>query len=299
MKFLLRNVRAVVFACFSLALASASADEAGAITSYPKAELVESNRLEVNRYQIVLSELKRSDATHFAEQSVFRSGQLQRRLFSLPRRSELANVIQHYQQQMQQGNFQLLYQCTGRDCGSSHFWANQVFDNAVLVTREHSKHYIAMQRATDQGVEVVTLYIAQRGSRQILVNADVMVLDKPISLARVSNEDIRKKLRSQSGWLPGLIVANGVIDETASSPLLEELKSLAGPDRENLHLTVHCYTSSNMGDNIRCSEKLADQVRLLTFNNTSELSVYAQGALTEAPNQSLLPSVRFIYWPKR
>lgn len=299
MNFLLRNASTFLFLYFSLGLSNASASSIVPLANYPQAELIESSTLDANRYQIVLSELKRSAATSFAENAAFRSGQLQRQLFSLPRRTELSTVIDHYQQQLQLGGYQLLYQCTGRDCGSSHFWANQVFDNALLVTREHSKHYMAMQRTTDEGTELTTLYIAQRGSRQILVNIDSMTLDAAITLTNISGAAISQILRSQSGWLPGLIVDKGIIDQAASSVLLGQLKSLSGPDRENLNLAVHCYQSSKMTDNVRCSEKLADQLRLLTFNNVSELSIHAQGALTLSPDQSLTPSLRFIYWPKR
>lgn len=267
------------------------------IAPFKGAEQLEHIESLVDRYPIILSELKRSNATSYAEKSISYSGQLQRSLWSLPRRSSLNDVIAYYQQQLKP--YQMLYQCSGLDCGSSHFWANQVFENALLVTREKAKHYMAVQRKTATGFEVITLYIAQRGSRQILVNIDRLSSNDRITINQTNINNIQQLLRDQSGWLPGLVVKQGLIDELASQDLLASLKSVAGPDRENLHLITHCYQFTEMSDNLACSIKLADQLRVLSFDNISEIAIYGQGALVTEPESSLEPALRFIYWPPR
>ena len=99
--------------------------------------------------------------------------------------------------------------------------------------------------------------------------------------------------------MPGLVVADGMLDEEQSSHLIDVLKALPQRDKRRLYLLAHCYDASLMSDNLLCSERLAKQLRVATFDGSSELNILGQGALVAAPDDGLEPRLRYIFWPQR
>ncbi len=268
------------------------------IQPFASARLLEQEKMPVDHYRLVISELKRSQATTFGEQERRLDGDLWRRVWAVQPGFALDEVSEFFQRQMSE--LELIYQCQGLDCGSSHFWANSVFKNGRLVGREQNQHYWVAKRPLANGrSEVWVLYLVQRGSRQVFIAMDRVVTADEVSLQQLSKEQIQAALRQNSGWLPGLVADNGLLNEERSANLIEVLKALPGRDKRRLYLMMHCYDASLMADNLLCSERLAKQLRVATFNETSELNIIGQGALVAAPDDGLSPKLRYIFWPQR
>lgn len=270
-----------------------------ALEGFPQAALQDDKTQEVTNYRLVLSGLKRNQATTFGELERRLDGNLWRRVWAVQDRVPLDTVIEHFTRQLADST--VLYQCRALDCGSNPFWANEIFGNARLGGREQNQFYSVTLRedATSKEKTVYVLYIIERGSKQVMVNLDVLTTTGAVKEQADMNTLIQQALISSQGWLPGLVTANGRIDEQQSGALIEYLKNLTPGMKRRLYLLVHCYDASHMSDNIQCSQRLAEQLRLATFDGQYELNIDGHGALTPAPDNRLQPALRFVFWPGR
>lgn len=61
----------------------------------------------------------------------------------------------------------ILFECTGRDCGRSNVWANQIFNEATLYGRDGNQDYIAAAYRDLYGaIHVVLVYTVTRGNQR-------------------------------------------------------------------------------------------------------------------------------------
>lgn len=282
-----------------LLLASLMMSPLWALEGFPQAALQDDKTQEVKNYRLVLSGLKRNQATTYGEHERRLSGKLWRRVWAVEDRVQLDTVIDYYTQQL--SDSQVLYQCRALDCGSNPFWANEIFRNARLGGREQNQFYrvALLEDPAKQEKTLYVLYIIERGSKQVMVNLDVLTTTDAVKEQADMNALIQQALVSSHGWLPGLVTDNGRINEQQSSALISYLKNLTPSMKRRLYLLVHCYDASHMSDNIQCSQRLAEQLRLATFDGQFELNIDGHGALTPAPDNSLQPALRFIFWPGR
>ncbi|MAD46416.1 MAG: hypothetical protein CMI02_19275 [Oceanospirillaceae bacterium] len=269
-----------------------------ALEAFPQSRLQDEQKEDVAGYRLVLSELKRTQATTYGEEERLLNGQLWRRVWSVAERFPWSEVARHFASQTEGAD--VLYQCQGLDCGSNNFWANEIFGNARLVGREQNQFYqVSMSRAEDGTKTLYVLYVVQRGTRQVMINLDEFTTRDQVLAAEVTEAQIREALKNTAGWLPGLETSGAQLDEERSSALINELKSLTPSLKRRLYLLVHCYDASHMADNILCSERLAEQLRVATFDGQYELNIIGHGALTPAPDNDLKPALRFVFWPGR
>lgn len=270
-----------------------------AVTPFPVSKQVDSVQKEVNRYRLVISGLKTEQATTFGEDERRLSGTLNRTVWRLQDDLSIDELFSFYREQFD-GDARVLYECLGLDCGSSAFWANDVFDNPRLVTREKDQAYMVALSDADGGKQKVTVvYIARRGSRQTMINVDEMITSDAVSDRQSLVAQINAELTHSAGWLPGFKTNKDQLDENASRELLTILANLSPVLKSRLNLIVHCYSAPHMEDNLRCSERLAESLRLHISNSNSPVQIYAQGALTLAPENNLVPALRFVFWPRR
>jgi len=272
--------------------------EVQALDAFPQSQLQDEQKEKVAGYRLILSELKRNQATTYGETERLLNGNLWRRVWSVAERYPWSAVAEHFARQTQGAD--VLYQCEGLDCGSNNFWANEIFSNARLVGRDQNQFYQASLKEQPNGDKTLyVLYVVQRGTRQIMINLDEFQTHDQVLSAEVTSTQIEEALSHSSGWLPGFETAGRRIDEEHSLALISELKSLTPSLKRRLYLMVHCYEASHMTDNIQCSQRLAEQLRVLTFDGQYELNVVGHGALTPAPDNNLKPALRFVFWPGR
>ncbi len=250
-------------------------------------------------YRLVLSELKRQSATTFGEQERAVFGDVRRRAWEINGRQDLEELTALFRRQMPEG--QLLYQCQSLDCGSSHFWANEIFGNGRLVGRDRYQSYFvwAEPLANSTGQRVYLFYAAGRGSRQTVIGLNVVDTQSPLTRAAVSHAAVEEALASSSGWLPGFVADHGSLDTDASAVLIEVIKGTSRGLKQRLFLTVHCYDDTNMLVNTQCSQRLAEQLRVATYDGVTELPVQGLGALVIPDSGGYQPRLRFVVWPRR
>ncbi len=115
---------------------------------------------------------------------------------------------------------QILYECRGRDCGSSNYWADAVFDRPILYGPEEYQHYI-LAKMEGEAVYYVAIYIAQRGTREIYSHLDIIEAQDAEDL--IDGPTIRSALESQ-----GKFVLPWVVDDRTVAAIVSALDSRPG-----------------------------------------------------------------------
>lgn len=262
---------------------------------FPRAELVEETQVNNSEYRLVLSELKRKQATTSGEVERLISGDMTRQFWQLSVNHEVEQVLEHYLTQWKDA--QVMYRCSGLDCGSSNFWANKIFKNAKLYGRDANQAYlVAMIPGSPNRIYV--LYAVQRSKQKLYFNLDEITSTDALTDEEVERRQLMTSLQQEAGWLEGLHVTDGRIDEKQSEVLLNTLKNLDGSIKRRLYLVVHCYQANNMADNFACSTRLAQQMRAAIYEDF-EIQVFGHGALTLPSGDELKPQLRFMLWPRQ
>lgn len=255
------------------------------------AQLQDEQRSAVTGYRLILSGTR----TPGLSKELRLDGQVHRQVWAVDPSVPLSEVQAHYWRQLDE--FDSLYQCKGLDCGSSQFWANELFRNARLVGREANQFYRVSMHTDAQGVNTLyVVYVIQRGTRQVMVNLDVLTTRDRIESGATLEESVRQSLTRSQGWVPGFVTRQGVLDVEASQPLLKVINQLSKAEQSRLHLMVHCYDSHQMQETLACSQKLATQ--LAQHLPLEADQIHAQGALS-APPRGMKPALRFVFWPRR
>lgn len=262
-------------------------------TPFPDSQLIEESTQSIQRYRLVLSELKRQRADTFGERELRVAGELSRQVYDLPNGLSLEEARQYFRKQSL--NKRTLYECIGIDCGSSNFWANDVFGVSSLVSRDKDQAYFVTLEPYADSHRLVMVYLSMRGGRQPKVLIDQLVTASPLQIGLVTEDEVAASLSVTSGWLPGFVTSGVNINIEDSGILLGVINGLSVGAKARLNLIVHCYDGAHMIDTLACSEALAEQLK----EQLPDVAVRAQGALTPSPSADRKPAVRFIFWPGR
>lgn len=273
----------------------AASIEALELVDFPRAELVEESISKDSEYRLVLSELKRKEAKTSGEVERLINGDVTRQFWQLSVNHEVEQVLEHFLSQWEDA--QVMYRCSGLDCGSSNFWANKIFMNAKLYGRDANQAYVVAM-VPGKINRIFVLYAVQRSKQKLYFNLDEITTSDAVTEEDVERQQLIDALQQESGWLSGMVSVDGRIDEKQSSVLINTLKKLDGSIKRRLYLVVHCYQANNMADNFACSNRLAQQLRAAIYENY-EIQVFGHGALTLPGDDDLKPQLRFMLWPRQ
>ncbi|MBR9872368.1 MAG: DUF4892 domain-containing protein [Gammaproteobacteria bacterium] len=86
-------------------------------------------------------------------------------LYEVNRDASRQDARNHYLERLQARGAQLLFECSGIDCGRSNVWANQVFEQAKLLGRDTEQDYFVVAVLDEQGRQWLTsVYTVTRGN---------------------------------------------------------------------------------------------------------------------------------------
>ena len=158
------------------AIAEDSAGPSG-LMMLPGAELVEQQRDDSpGVYLLALGSLEKVD--HVLEPEDARTLVARRHALTwyLPTARRTADVAAFLTAQFPALG-EVLFECRGRGCGSSSYWANRLFEQAILYGPEEYQHYFALTLADGSGY--LAVYVAQRAPPKICVHIEQFLTDQP------------------------------------------------------------------------------------------------------------------------
>lgn len=150
---------------------SGSTDYPG-IERYPKSKIDIYSSRQSSDYQLALGSLKKVNGQLVPEYSERLEGRLTRITYRIPDGHKALTAFNHFAAQLSSAD--LLFECHGRECGSSSHWANQIFGIAKLYGPERYQHYRVARLKRNNDEILVVLYAVQRGNKRVYVHLDLL-----------------------------------------------------------------------------------------------------------------------------
>ncbi len=276
-------------ACLMLAFAAAASaqpSDHALFGGFPDAEISEFQSEERVNHQVVLGGLQQLRGRVIPQASERVRGKLTRILYEVASGYNGRDVMDFFTGQMRSMGYRELYSCAGRACGSSEYWANDIFGKRILYGPVRNQFYLAMA-SEPPGRFYVSVYVITRINRQLLAHLEIVELEDGGAAASASPaasnpEAMLAQLRDKGG-----IVVSGVgftaNDELASRSGLGAIAAMMELDPQlRLRIVAHLQGDGSLEDLLSRSESRAEAMRqsLLTAGaDPSRLSTRGLGPL--------------------
>ena len=157
-----------LFLFSSMAFANEAAPLPNGITIDKSAELDKQTAQTVRNYRFPLGAVVKINRDVRIDKEQELSGQLTRTTWEMPKSFDPNELLERLRDQVISQKGEILFECEGRDCGTSNIWANDLFNNADLYGRDDYQRYFAAE-LDDQ---YLAAYAVRRGNRRVYLHLD-------------------------------------------------------------------------------------------------------------------------------
>lgn len=166
---------------------------AAPIEPFGRATVEAERRIESPSHRILLSAVREVNDEIRSESMISPEVEGIGQLLQVNRDASRASARRYYLDELDKRNAVILYRCSGRDCGRSNVWANQIFNDATLYGRDINQDYVAAAYKDSDGVlHLVLVYTVTRGNQreyvwveQLTTGADAVVPGFSTGSARI------------------------------------------------------------------------------------------------------------------
>lgn len=159
---------AAVALCLLFFAGSVRAEVPDWLEPFPRSRLIQEKSLDAPDYRLMLGRIIKINGQIRTDRELRLQGSLERNTWQLPVGQGPEEGFRHFRQQLQAGGAEILFECSGRQCGASNLWANDLFATARLYGVDESQRYLAARR----GNEHLVVYAIRRGNGRVFVNLD-------------------------------------------------------------------------------------------------------------------------------
>lgn len=153
-------------------------------TVFPGAVIAEYEVQDSANYRLVLGTLQRTRGEVVPDASQKLRGRLTQIVYAMPADLEADDVRDFFAEQLQALEAGTLFACEGRVCGSSNYWANDIFQRRILFGPERNQSYLAA-RVGGVGVEsdesgesvegqYLAIYVVTRTNKRLYAYVEVL-----------------------------------------------------------------------------------------------------------------------------
>ena len=149
------------------------ADVETVILPFPGSELVSHTEEDkIGTHQLITGSVERVNTKYLPEASEYVKGRKQTGTYQVFNARSTAVVGGFFREQLvKQGD--ILFECSGRSCGSSTYWANSLFKRYLLYGPEqYQQYYVA--KLVNGGTYYVTVYVVQRATGKMYAHIEVI-----------------------------------------------------------------------------------------------------------------------------
>ena len=147
----------------------------GAVARFPESQTISIDTLENNNYRLVVGSLQRVNGQVVPEKSERLRGRLTKITYEISPQYNHDEVLNFFLEQFEQSQYEQLFRCNGRSCGSSNYWANDVFSDRILYGPERNQFYMVMDASNASSYPTyVSIYIITRGNRRLYAHVEVI-----------------------------------------------------------------------------------------------------------------------------
>jgi len=145
------------------------------LEDYPGLEVVDTRHDDtLSSRRLILGSLKKINNLLEPERVEYISGTRGSMTAFIPNERRTDTVKKFYRDQLRILG-EILFECRGRTCGSSNYWANTVFGASILYGPEQFQHYIL---AKLKNGDYIAVYVAMRGTRKLYVHVETTTTRK-------------------------------------------------------------------------------------------------------------------------
>lgn len=174
---------------------------------FPDSTLEESEIVEDVNYSLVLGSLRRQRQEIVPENSVRLRGDVTKLTYQASQNFTGGEVYEYFVEQLDQRGYEVLYSCTGRGCGSSNYWANDIFGNRILYGPERNQYFMAVRVGTgNDAVAHMSIYVITRANRRIYAYVEIVEEEVSERIADGSFPELLVALNAQGGVALPMIV---------------------------------------------------------------------------------------------
>lgn len=283
--------------------AQVNADVAGSsdherLTRFPGSHISAYQNVGDMNYRLALGRMQRVNGRVTAGREERVQGHLTRITYQIPAGFSGADVFSHFSRQLLAGGGSELFRCQGRGCGSSNFWANDIFANRILYGPETDQFYLATTLSNQEGgiAAYAVVYVITRGNRDVYAHLDVVELQNEVDEIPVTTpEALLLKLRQEgSAILPGLVFddQDGLVDASGLELLISTMRS---DPLLRVYLVAHLRASGDLDDLLQRSQARATTiVSRVTDAGIEADRISAEGVGPLAPACRLSPCAERI-----
>ena len=195
-------------------------DEAIWLESFSYSTVIEIEVFEDQTYDLVTGTLQRTRGEVNPEDSRRLQGDVVKATYAIDQEFSGSEVYEFYREQIVSNEHKILFECSGRACGSSNYWANDIFGKRSLYGPVMNQFYIAARGSSSD--EYVSLYIITRGNKKVYAYIET-VKDLEGASPSDGRSMLSEALAQGSVILPNIQFTNShELSETADVMLLFE-----------------------------------------------------------------------------
>ena len=215
----------------------------------------------VESHRIILGSLKKVNNVLEPENFEYIIGTKRSETFFVPGERDVDQVKDFYRAQLLALG-EILFECSGRNCGPSNYWANTVFVKPILYGPEQFQRYFL---ARLKHGEYVSVYVAMRGTRKLYFHIEV-----------IGKDQVREKIERFSF-------------QTSEAAVSFAREILSKSEELTLHIVVHHDMEEGRAIeySIEKSKQMGNKLKGL-LGDQDRITIHGLGALVE--NQSRSPS---------
>ena len=255
------------------------------VSRFPDSTLEDIEVVEDASYRLVLGSLQRNREVVVPENSQRLRGDVTKIVYQVPQQYTAQEVYDYFQTQFDGKDFVELFSCSGRGCGSSNYWANDIFSNRILYGPERNQFFSAF-RIGEEGAATahLSLYVITRANRRIYAYMEIVEESLSRGVVAIASPELLETLNQR-----GVVTVPGVqfdqdgslSDGTDLSAVIELLQS---NPQMRFFVVGHLAGEANLDQLIQRSTERAELVRQeLVRNGIAENRQEAQGIGPLAP----------------
>ena len=242
---------------------SAGEQTAGAdhplLMRFPDSEIVEYDRTNELNHQLVLGTLQRTRGEVVPESAERLKGRVTRIVYAIPSDYQVSDVREFFAQQLRERGDSILFSCEGRACGSSNYWANDIFKRRILYGPERNQYYLAARSNTAlENDPFLALYLITRANKRLYAYVEIIESEIAVAPQALVNEGLlAATLREKGSVVLPLVqftIAGGADEELDDPSALDYLVRLLRIDPE-----IRVYLVSHLSAPERSLESLLEQ----------------------------------------
>jgi len=192
-------------------------------------------------YRIVLGSLQRTRGQVVPEHSERLRGDLTKITYEISQEFSGEDVYQFFSEQIQQRAYTELFSCVGRACGSSNYWANDIFRNRILYGPERNQYFFALR--VNLGLEndpYISLYIITRSNRRVYAYVEIIEVGGSVAPLNIIDVDkLLASLREQGSVVLPAIVFSADNQLASASDLSYIVEMLQADASLRVYLVAH------------------------------------------------------------